>query len=185
MVDRRDPMLRIEHVPLVHARQPLGLVRLEEVAFERAREQVVVDAEEDVALRIAGGEQGFRHHRAGVSGLEDTKGEPALLLEGAFHVVGDVERVVRDEDDLARPVVAPAARDGDGDRHRRERGERLVTQCHEASPGRTARRTPRSSDTCAVSPASSFEIPRVDPGSSVSPSSGYTSPPVQTPEAGP
>ena len=116
-------MLGVEDERGVDLRERGRLVRLEDVAVERALEQVVVDAEQDVALWVAGGEQRSRDDLAGVAGLEDLQLEPALCLERLLHVLRDRERVVRDQHDLGRRLVAAsAAGDGEqrGDQERRQ-----------------------------------------------------------------
>ena len=64
-------MLGVEDELGVDLRERRRLVRLEDVAVERALEQIVVDAEEHVALWVAFRQQRSRHDLAGVSGLED------------------------------------------------------------------------------------------------------------------
>ena len=95
-------MLGVEDERWVDVRERRRLVRLEDVAVERALEQVVVDAEEHVALGVAGRQQRSRDDLAGVAGLEDLELEAALVLERLLHGRRDRERVVRDEDDLRR-----------------------------------------------------------------------------------
>ena len=106
MVDRRRAVLRVEDELRVDVRELRRLVRLEDVAVERAREEVVVDAEEHVALRVSGGQERPRDDLAGVARLEDPQREAALVLERLLHVVRDRERVVRDEHDLGGSLVA-------------------------------------------------------------------------------
>ena len=57
--------------------------------------------------------------------------------------------------------------------------------CHAAPPGLMASRTPSSTEMRASSDSKTFETPRLEPGSSVSPRSGYARPSVVTPTAGP
>ena len=102
-------MLGVEDELGVDLRERRRLVRLEDVAVERALEQVVVDAEEHVALWVACRQQRSRHDLAGVAGLEDLQLEAALVLERLLHGRRDRERVVRDEHDLGRRLVAPSA----------------------------------------------------------------------------
>ena len=94
-------MLGVEDERGVDVRERRRVVRLEDVAVECALEQVVVDAEEHVALGVAGCQQRSRDDLAGVAGLEDLELETALVLERLLHGRRDRERVVRDEDDLA------------------------------------------------------------------------------------
>ena len=180
MVDGRHAMLLVEDVHGVDLLQLRRLVGLEQVGFERAREQVAVDAEEDVTLGIPGGQERVRERLACVPGLEDPKRLAARRLELALHVVRDHEGVVRDEHDLLR-VAAPAAGDEcdreDGDREDGAGGvQHAPIEVHAASsvsgPGRMARRMPFPTATRAVVATNSFETPRLEPGSSVSPSSG-------------
>ena len=183
VVDRRGSVTRIEQVSLVDSREPRRLVGLEQVVGERAREEVAVDAVQHVAFRIAGREQRPRQHRAGVAGLEDAESQAALLLEPSLDVVGHDERVVRDQHDLARRLVAPPHRRGRPERDRR--APRARESHREPPPGRTASRRPSSSVMRAFSAVNSFDTPRLDPGSSVSPASGYARPSVLTPTAAP
>ena len=131
VIDGRDAVLRVEHVLLVDRLERRGLVRVEEVALERAGEEVVVDPEEDVALRIARGQKRLRQGFARVARLEDRQLEPALLLEGLLYAVGDDERVVGDEHDLRRRVVTTSAGSGTGCEQADESGEdNSVAQSH-------------------------------------------------------
>ena len=107
------------------------LVRLEDVAVERALEQVVVDAEEHVALWVACRQQRSRDDLAGVAGLEDLQREPTLRLERLLHVLRDRERVVCDQHHVGRRLVAAAAagdaeKRGDQERHGGTRASRRV-----------------------------------------------------------
>ena len=93
------------------------------------------------------------------------------------------ESCVTSTTSVALPPSPPHAAAGDGKGEpecQQERGDVLVTPCHLASPvsgpGRTASRTPLSRLMRAVSSTKTFETPRLEPGSRVSPSSGYASP---------
>src|SRR6185436_5410849 len=90
------------------------LVRLEDVTRESAREQVVVDSEQHVAFGVPCREKRTRHELASVARLQDLEREAAFLLERLLHVGRDRERVVRDEDDFARPTTAAAASGREG-----------------------------------------------------------------------
>ena len=63
----------------------------------------------------------------------------------------------------------------------RERRQEEREPLHAGVPGLTASRTPLSSATRASDAAKTFETPRLEPGSSVSPASGYSRPSVVTP----
>ena len=102
-------MLGVEHERRIDTRELRRLVRLEDVAVERTLEQVVVDAEQHVSLRVARGQERARYDLAGVARFQDLQSETALLLERLLHRGGDLERVVRDEHDLGRLVVASTA----------------------------------------------------------------------------
>ncbi len=180
-------MLGVEHVALVHPVEERRLVWLEQIALESARQEGVVEPEEDVALRIPRGEERLGHELARVARLEDLELEAARRLELPPDVVRDHERVVRDEDDFGRRVAAAAAAGHAHEEHGPKSG--LATDCckrsHVSPPGRTARRTPRFTVMVADSPTKTFETPRLEPGWSVSPSSAKASPSVRTPSAGP
>ena len=112
VVDRRHSLLRIARVLRVDVRERRRLVRVEEVSREGAREEVVVDAEEDVALRVAGGQQRRRQRLTRVARLQDAELQAGLVLERLPLRLRDDERVVGDEDDvLRRPSAAAAARE--------------------------------------------------------------------------
>ena len=64
-------MLRIEDQVLVDIAERRRLVRLEHVACECAREQVVVDAEQHVALRVPRGQQRARDDLSCIARLQD------------------------------------------------------------------------------------------------------------------
>ncbi len=160
-------MLRVEDERRIDVRELRRLVRLEDVTLEGTREQVVVDAEEHVALRVPRGQQSAGDDLAGVARLEDAQREAALVLECLLHLVRDRERVVRDEHHLGgRLVATPAA----GERER-DAGEGAEPD-QPTSPGTIASSTPRSTETRAVPVAKTFETPRLDPAASVSPRSG-------------
>ena len=110
MVDRRHAVLGVEHERRVDGAERRRRVRLEDVAGERPGEQVVVDAEEDVALGIAGRQQRARDDLARVARLQDPELQAALLLERLFHVGRDRERVVCHENDVLRLAASTAAR---------------------------------------------------------------------------
>ena len=191
VVDRRHVMGGIDHVCAVDRGERFRLVRLEQILVEGAREQVVVDPEEDVALRVALREQRPVDRLAGVATLQDPERQAALALERGLHRLRHHERVVRDEHDflaLARISRSSAARGG----HRgeeRERDPELVPKCHKISSrsgaGITATRQPCSTVIRASSAAKVFEVPRLEPAGSVSPLSGYSRPSVETPTCGP
>ena len=88
------------------------LVRFEHLVADHAGQEGVVDAVHHVALRVAGGEDGLRHHRPGVPGDDDVDvdaglGRPrvdGLVERGAF----GRERLVGDQCDRV-PLVAGGA----------------------------------------------------------------------------
>ena len=151
MVDRGRPKLGVERRVLrVDALERRRLVLLEQVALERAREQVVVHPEEHVALGVPRGEERPGQHLARVPGLQDAQ-PGLLLLERPLHVVRDRERVVRDEDDLGRRFVAAAA-GGSEQRRTETRSGRSLVRLFPAGADRGT--TPRSTDTVALSSVS-------------------------------
>ena len=107
MVDRRHRVARIDLVARIDEIEPFRGVWLEEPLVERPREQVVVDPEEDVALRVPLRQQRPVDHLAGVATLQDRQLQPALLLERGLHLLRDRERVVRDEHDLLALAPRP------------------------------------------------------------------------------
>ena len=181
MVDRRDSVLAVELVDVGNGVEPRRRVRLEEVLLERPREQIVVEPEEDVAFRIPLRQQGAVERDAGVARLEDAQAQARFFLERGADGLRDDEGVVGDEHDLRRlgRVVATAATD------QRKRRQKEREPLHAGVPGLTASRTPLSSATRASDAAKTFETPRLEPGSSVSPASGYSRPSVVTPCAAP
>ena len=95
-VDRRDPVVRIELVLRVDGGESRRLVGLEEVRVVGPTQQVVVDPEEHVALRVVAGEDRLVHDLDGVAALHQIDGDACLLLERLDHVVAHIERVVGD-----------------------------------------------------------------------------------------
>jgi hypothetical protein len=172
VVDRRHAMLAVELERRIDGAELPRRVGLEDVARERALDEVVVDAEEDVAFGVACGQERPGDDLARVAALQDPEPEAALLLERPLHGGGDREGVVRDENHVLRRAASSAARKESGRPEGCEDEQRLATTCHLASPGRIARRTPRATSTRACGAAKAFETPRVDPGSMVSPRSG-------------
>jgi hypothetical protein len=71
VVDRCHPVLAVEDEVPRHVRQLGRGVRLEQVMLERARQKIVVDAEEDVALRVPCREERPVQCLAGVAGLQN------------------------------------------------------------------------------------------------------------------
>ena len=71
MIDGSDAMVRIEDVLRIDVLERRGLVGSKTSAVERTREERVVDAEEHVALRIAGGEGRLGDDLARVACLQD------------------------------------------------------------------------------------------------------------------
>ena len=114
VVDRRDAVVG-RHVVVADRVELLRAVLVEQIAVERTREQVVVHAEEHVALRVAGGEQCAVERLARVSGLQDPQLQAALPLERRLDVLRDRERLMGDEHDVRRcrspppHPVAPSA----------------------------------------------------------------------------
>ena len=190
MVDRRHAVLGVELERRIDGAERRRRVRLEDVARERPLDEVVVDAEEDVALGIAGRQQRPGDDLACVPALQDPEPEATLLLERPFHGGRDRERVVCHQNDVLRLAASAAACERENRRCRRKADHALATDCykggfwlgearnelvtdrHVTASGRIARSTPRATSTRAVSVAKTFETPRVDPGSSVSSRSG-------------
>ena len=171
MVDRRHAVLGVELERRIDGAERRRRVRLEDVARERALDEVVVDAEEDVALGVAGRQERSRDDLARVPALQDPEPEATLLLERPLHGGRDRERVVRDKDDVLRLAASAAAGRGE-DACEGEHDQEEAVTAHLTAPGRIARTTPRATSTRALSVAKTFETPRVDPGSSVSSRSG-------------
>ena len=69
----------VELVARVDQVEALRLVGLEQALVERAREEVVVDPEEHVALRVALGQERPVDRLAGVAPLQDLELQSALL----------------------------------------------------------------------------------------------------------
>jgi hypothetical protein len=102
----------------------LGRVRLEQPVVERAGEQGVVDAEEDVALRVVLGQDGLVDGLPGVAVLEDADLVAGLLLEVLQHALRHEPRVVADERDGLRIARAGGA----GRAARGQHGQRDETE---------------------------------------------------------
>ncbi len=146
MVDRRHAMLRVEPERRVDVLERWRLVRLEHVALERAGEKIAVDAEEHVALAGCPRSGAPSSDLPRVAGLEDPQRQAALRFEGLLHVVRDRERVVRDEHDLARRLVALPLQPAERNRYERRRRAPCAQAAQAISrlrPRATARRTPR------------------------------------------
>ena len=78
VVDGHEPVARVEVVAPVDVSKTGRRVRLEELAGERPCQQIVVDAEEHVALGLPGSQQGPVERLARVAGLQDAQLEPRL-----------------------------------------------------------------------------------------------------------
>src|SRR6478735_4311383 len=85
--------------------------------------------------------------------------------------------------DLLR-YTSSCAEHGGGDESPRAESDPAPNRPHGAvSRGRIARRIPSASVTRASADVKTFDTPRVEPGPSVSPTRGYSSPEVVTPSA--
>ena len=101
VVDRNKPVARVEVVARVDVCESRRRIRVEQLPGERSRHEVVVDAEEDVAFGSPRCKQSAVQRRASVAVLQDPQLQARLLLERGLRRLGDRERVVRHEDDLA------------------------------------------------------------------------------------
>ena len=130
VIDRRDMGVGRGEVGL-QRRELRGAVLLEQVGGEGTREDAVVDPEDNVALRVTGGEEGAVEHLVRVAALEDPELQAALPFERRLHVLRDREGVVRDEDDLFRraPASAAACGEQDDDDHGGDARGDLATHC--------------------------------------------------------
>ena len=180
VVDRRHVVVGVGELR-IDVRELVRAVRVEQVAVERAREDAVVDPEDDVALRVAGGQQRAVQRLVRVAGLEDPQREPALLLERRL------DRPSRSANEscvtsttsvgASPPPPQPAAASAP----RPRASQRRAAACDDGSrapPDRGRARPDREEDagrrrvTRASVAAKTFETPRLEPGSSVSPASG-------------
>ena len=106
VVDGRQLARRVEPVAPVDGNEALRLVRLEQACSHCAGEEVVVDAEDRVALRVPLRQQRAVQHLARIPALQDPELQAALPFERGLHLLRDREGVVRDEHDLLAAAVA-------------------------------------------------------------------------------
>ena len=193
----RHAVLGIELVAVVDRdRAPAASYGSKRPSSRAAREQVVVDPEEHVALRVALREERPVDHLAGVAALEDRQLQAALPLEGGLDRLRDRERVVRDEHDLlARrrapdPPHAAATQRGHSRERRASAREPCATVVTRAPRprgpgGRRAGSRASTRDRAPPWPRRRSRSRGSCPAGRVSPRSGYSSPSVVTPSAGP
>ena len=151
VVDRHEVVASVQIVGAVDLYERGRGVCVEQLPGERARQEVVVHAEEDVTLGASRREERAIQRRPGVAVLQDPQLQAGLLLEGGLRRFGDGERVVRDEDDRAgRRRGQSDARGDDRDHQGRSDDDEpphdlLLSSSAAWAPGRTASKTPRSS----------------------------------------
>ena len=148
VVDRRQHAVVVTgEAVLLRAGREVRVVRREHALVERGSGEGVVDAERDVADRVALGDRQLAGELAAVAGGAVGQAAARLLLEGLDDLLRQVEGVVGDEHDLAalarcgvgRTVVLGRERTA-GEEHGREQCRRWLRReaaCGRASKPRT------------------------------------------------
>src|SRR5262245_47421832 len=190
VVNRRDTMLRISDELGRHLVELLRRVRREDARVEGTGEEGVVDAVEHIRDRLVLAKDRSVDGDAGITGREPLDLVARLLREVGEHVVGGGERIMREQHDglrlVARSARATIRSTGSGTCGQRQGDSERQQPLHRTPPvGCTTSNVPVSSSTVADVATMTLLTPRDVPAGSSSRRSGYSSPLVTTPTAGP